>query len=305
MCLYARTNVSLAGRNAPADGLEVDCTISVLRSNRRCRCRENHRRAKRDRVKRTLHVASPFSLCTHRPILKSPSYFRISRPTWRRSIQSGWKPAAGETAPRDHGSEPQRNERIFRLVRVPKGRRPSLGRRAFHQNLHGARTMASSARFSLERPSALSCPPERAGRVPFDPKASPRIRVSTIHPSLDVRPMGRAPLASSHFFRLRSRSSLNPLDAYRGPTSSNRADGRLRARAIARELFRQAASRLAFHPFVARGVAHGGPAFVHCDGCAALVGVAFRGSRWPQRARRRVRPPPALQPPAARAPMIV
>ena len=72
--------------------------------------------------------------------------------------------------------------------------------------------------------------------------------------------------------------------------------------AIARELFRQAASRLVFHPFVVRGVAHGGPAVAHCDGCADLVGVAFRGSRWP---RRRVRSPPALQPRAARAPMIV
>ena len=78
--------------------------------------------------------------------------------------------------------------------------------------------MASSARFSLERPSALSRPPERAERVPCDPNAAPRIRVSTIRPSLNVRPTGPAPLASSHFFRLRSRSSLNPLDAWRPPT---------------------------------------------------------------------------------------
>ena len=158
--------------------------------------------------------------------------------------------------------------------------------------------MASSARFSLERTSALSRPPERAGRVPCDPKAAPRIRVSTIRPSPDVRPTGvrglRLPPISfvcglAHRLTRWTRGALR--------RSSNRADERLRARAIARELFRQAASRLAFHPFVARGVAHGGRAVVHCDGCAVLVGVASRGSRSPERARRRVRPPPALQPP--------
>ena len=50
--------------------------------------------------------------------------------------------------------------------------------------------MASSARFSLERASALSRPPERAGRVPCDPRAAPRIRVSTIRPSQDRSPAG-------------------------------------------------------------------------------------------------------------------
>ena len=88
--------------------------------------------------------------------------------------------------------------------------------------------MASSARFSLERTSALSCPPERAGRVPCDPQAAPRIRASTIRQSLDVRPLECGPLASSHFFRLRSRSSLNPLDAWRSRRSSNRAGRRFR-----------------------------------------------------------------------------
>ena len=68
--------------------------------------------------------------------------------------------------------------------------------------------MASSVRFSLERASALSRPPERAGRVPCDPKAAPRIRVSTIRPSQDLRPLERATFVSSCFFHLRSRSSL-------------------------------------------------------------------------------------------------
>jgi hypothetical protein len=78
--------------------------------------------------------------------------------------------------------------------------------------------MASSARFSLEQTSALSRPPGPAGRVAYDPKAAPRIRVSTIPPSPDVRPLECGPSASSHFSRLRSRSSLNPLDAWRPPT---------------------------------------------------------------------------------------
>ena len=86
--------------------------------------------------------------------------------------------------------------------------------------------MASSGRFSLEQASALSRPPERAGRVPCDPKAAPRIRVSTIRPSPDVRPLECATFVSSPFFRLRSRSSLSPLDACATRRSLDRADRR-------------------------------------------------------------------------------
>ena len=56
-----------------------------------------------------------------------------------------------------------------------------------------------------------------------------RIRVSTIRPSQDVRPLERATFASSYFFRLRSRSSLSPPNAYAIRSSSNRAVRRLRA----------------------------------------------------------------------------
>ena len=71
-CMHART-CPLAGRDARAQGLEIDRAISVLRSNRRRRCRENQRRAERDRIKCRLHVASPFSLMT------SPAYLKISQ----------------------------------------------------------------------------------------------------------------------------------------------------------------------------------------------------------------------------------
>ena len=52
-----------------AHRLEIDCAVSILCSNRRRRRRENHRRAKRDCVKGTLHVASPFSLMTRTGLL--------------------------------------------------------------------------------------------------------------------------------------------------------------------------------------------------------------------------------------------
>jgi hypothetical protein len=54
---------------------------------------------------------------------------------------------------------------------------------------------------------------KRAGRVPYGLKTAPRIRVATIRPSQDLRPLERASFGSSYFFRLRSRPSRNRLDA--------------------------------------------------------------------------------------------
>ena len=116
------------------------------------------------------------------------------------------------------------------------------------------------------------------------------------------------PARTSRTCSLRSESCASRLTRWtRGATrhSSNRADRRPRAGGpIAQELLRQAASLLFSHPFVARGDALGGHGVAHADRFASPAAVASRGSRWRQRAWRRVRPPPALRRPTDRAPTI-
>src|SRR5580704_16144942 len=64
-------NAPTARRDARAQGLEIDCAIAILCSNRRRRRRENKRRAERERIKCCLHVDSPVSLDdTHSPYLR-------------------------------------------------------------------------------------------------------------------------------------------------------------------------------------------------------------------------------------------
>ena len=158
--------------------------------------------------------------------------------------------------------------------------------------------MASNVRLSLEQASALSRPLERAGRVPCDPKAVPRIRVSTIRPSQNLRPLERATFVSSCFFDLRSRSSLIRCMHNSEFTEPQAFESRWTATAL--ELFRQAAPLMVSHPFVARGGALDGRGVAHADRFAALAAVASHVSPRPERARRRARPP-VLRPPTAPA----
>ena len=63
-------NVSLAGRNTRAHGLEIDCAIPVLCSNRCRRSCEQQRRAERERVKCSPHVDPPFRFLTFAGLLQ-------------------------------------------------------------------------------------------------------------------------------------------------------------------------------------------------------------------------------------------
>jgi hypothetical protein len=164
------------------------------------------------------------------------------------------------------------------------------------QSSRSARTTASNARSSLERPWVTSRPPVRARNVARESKAERRILVSTTHPSQDVRPLKRGTFASSYFFRLRPRPSHRPPEPRSQTVESRRTT-------IAREVLRRAPFLLVSHPFVAHGVAHGVHGVAHGVRGASTGGGSSRGSRWSPQAQRRAQPP-VLRPPTALAPTI-
>ena len=121
---------------------------------------------------------------------------------------------------------------------------------AFHQNLRGARTMASSARFSLEQASAPSRPPGPAGHVP----AIRKLRLESAsrqfvhHKTFARRGAGLWPPPISFVCGLAHRSTRWTRSA--NPTFIKPRWQAVESRrtVIARELFRQARVAAGFSP---------------------------------------------------------
>ena len=131
--------------------------------------------------------------------------------------------------------------------------------------------------------------------------SNPRRNRSAITRCFSCRFCGSVVLFVSSFpFCRRSRSLRGPLSAYAIQSSSNRAISRSKAERtpyLGWQLLWWARSPVVSHPFVADGVAHGGRADAHGDGCVGPAAVASHVSPWPQPARRGSQWPPELPPP--------